>query len=104
MAQLAEDVGRALLRFADAIRSYPPLSDGAPEGSGRLGQTQRRVLELPGLGERDGVSAREVAEVLGLERANAHRTLKSLTTVGLVEQVEGERPHRWRLPLAQEKK
>ena len=97
IAQLAEDVGQALVRFAERVRREEAVPVADDEGAGRrLGKTQTRVLALPGLATESGMSSGEVAEQLGLAQGNAQRTLSSLTSIGLLQQVEGVRPNRWR--------
>jgi hypothetical protein len=96
-AQLLEDVGHALLRFADTIREEDGQA-AAPAGvpHRRRGELQSRVLELPGFDDVTGLAAREVAEQLGVAPSNAQRTLNTLTGQGLLERLPRERPYRWR--------
>lgn len=97
-AQLLEDVGHALLRFADTIREEDAQA-AAPAGVPRRkrGALQTSVLGLPGLGDEDGLTASEVADELDIPQSNAQRTLKALTDQKLLERLPEERPYRWRL-------
>lgn len=96
-AQLAEDVGRALMRFAATIREDDAAA-AAPAGvpHRKRGVLQTRVLELPALDDADGLAASEVAEELGIAQSNAKRTLDTLTEQGLLQRLPDERPYRWR--------
>lgn len=96
-AQLLEDVGHALLRFADTIREEHAQA-AAPAGVPRRkrGVLQASVLSLPGLDDADGLAASEVADELDIPQSNAQRTLKALTDQGLLERLPDERPYRWR--------
>lgn len=108
VADVAEDVGRALLRLATRLRSSSPAdepasadaevpaapppaptTDGtapAPTAPGLrgLGSSQRRVLEAVQAAGDIGVTARQVAEATGLTSTNTPRMLKVLRERGLV--------------------
>ncbi|MFC8502482.1 hypothetical protein ACFUC1_08985 [Pedococcus sp. NPDC057267] len=99
MAQLAEDVGRALLRFADTLRQERQAVEATRRSDGRTrGALQERVLALEGLAAQGGMSAAEVAEPLAVAPSNATRALNALADRGDLEVIEGERPMRWRFP------
>lgn len=101
VADLAETVGRALLEFAERLRTEPeptaaPTADGpAAPNTAKLGGTQGRILdalrEAP-----NGLSSGDVAIAVGISATNAPRTLKALKARGLVEDGD-ERPSIWRL-------
>ncbi|TPG12895.1 helix-turn-helix domain-containing protein [Pedococcus bigeumensis] len=97
VAQLAEDVGRALLRFADTLRedAAVPTTTRRPEGRAR-GQLQERVLGLKNLTSEHGLAASEVAQQLAVPQSNATRALNTLAERGDLVVVPGERPSRWR--------
>lgn len=98
-ADLARDVARALLDFADRMDAaddpasltgeLPPIPEGATG--------QRRVVEvLTGAPDR-GLSARAIAEYTAIAQMNVYEKLDRLMTMGYVEEVAGSSPKRWRL-------
>ena len=98
LAELAETVGQALVRYAGQLRTAPPgaesdTSDAAP-GRPR-GKRQRQVLELAGLKAEPGMAAVEVAQALGISRANVYQLLNGLVDGGWLMEVPGEEPTRW---------
>jgi DNA-binding MarR family transcriptional regulator len=97
VAQLAEDIGRALLRFADTLREdvAEPAATRRPEGRAH-GRLQERVLGLKGLDGEHGLASSEVAEQLEVPQSNATRALNALAERGDLVAVPGERPSRWR--------
>ena len=118
VADLAEDVGRALLRFAGRLRSASsadesaasvaeepsPLPPAPPAGSREpakvapdvhgLGASQRRVLEAVQAAGEVGVTASQVAEATGLKSTNTPRMLKALAERDLVSS-RGANPIIW---------
>ena len=97
VAQLAEDIGRALLRFADALGEEPAELAQTRRLEGRArGQLQERILGLKDLASEHGLAASEVAEQLGVPQSNATRALNTLAERGDLGAVQGERPSRWR--------
>lgn len=103
-AGLAEDVGNALLLFAERLRATPEPTAGArsPRGAPRargavdgLGASQQKVLESVRRAGAEGVTSHEVAKVTGLENSNTPRILKALSERGLVS-ASDTRPIIWR--------
>lgn len=96
--QLAEDIGRALLRFADTVRedAATPAETRRSDSRSR-GRLQERVLELEGLSGEAGLAASEVAMLLEIAQSNATRVLHTLTERGDLERIAHERPSRWRV-------
>lgn len=106
VAGLAEDLGRALLRFASQLRASTssegrgeidqeaPTPPPAPEvpaaptpGDARLrglGASQRRVLEVVQEAGEGGTTAQRVAAATGLKSTNTPRMLKTLAERGVV--------------------
>jgi Fic family protein len=97
VAQLAEDIGRALLRFADTVRedAATPAATRRPDGRAH-GRLQERILGLKGLAGEHGLAASEVAEQLKVPQSNVTRALNTLAERGDLAAVPGERPSRWR--------
>ena len=104
-AALAEDVGQALLRYAERLRAAPPTEalPGSPAKTARpgrqptgqpRGRQQQAVLAMRSLGR--GVTAAQVAKTVGLKLPNAYKTLGTLVDGGWLEVVPGEEPTRWR--------
>lgn len=58
------------------------------------------VLALGGLADEHGLSASEVAKVLGVAQPNATKLLNRLEELQYVVRVPDERPARWRRPAA----
>jgi hypothetical protein len=104
VARLAEEVSRALMRFAEQLRNggetsdqgsnvrYPTKAQRSP-GEPR-GKQQRAVLSMKGLTR--GVTASQVAGALNLKLPNAYKTLASLVEGGWLELVPAEQPTQWR--------
>lgn len=62
----------------------------------------RKILRLPALGLEDGMTTKEIsAHINHPDEANAHNVLVGLVKQGLVEQIEGTSPKRWRLTQKQ---
>lgn len=66
----------------------------------RLGERQMAVLALGGLADEHGLSAGEVAKVLGVAQSNATNLLNRLEELKYLVRVPDERPARWRRPTA----
>lgn len=103
-AGLAEDVGKALLLFAERLRAAPEPTAGARPASGAtraresddgLGASQIKVLEAVRESGSDGVTSHEVAKSTGLANSNTPRILKALAERGLVA-ASDTRPVIWR--------
>lgn len=119
LAGLAEDVGRALLRFAGQLRGSASEADPVEQGEGTpsppatglaadpvapvpddvrlrgLGASQRRVLEAVRAAGQAGTTANQVAAATGLKSTNTPRMLKALAERGLVASW-GSNPIVWR--------
>ena len=103
LAGLAEDVGQALILYAERMRAAPSTTEASPS-SGTVtrkstdlprGEQQKAVLALKGLSE--GLTAAEVATAVGQKKPNAYKTLAALVDGGWLEQIPDEEPTRWRL-------
>ena len=86
---LAEDVGKALLLFAErlraeedstAARSTPTAATPGP----RLGGTQAALLEVVRTAGENGLTTKEAAVQVDVPPSNATRALKTLEERGLV--------------------
>lgn len=94
VAGLAEDVGKALLLFADRLRAEEettptPAASSEQRSTSRLGGGQLRLVDaLRGAGEQ-GLTTREVAEKADMHPNNAPRALKGLVERGFVRGPEG---------------
>lgn len=98
VADLAEAVGNALLRFAEQVRTGAgPTAASVPAAALQegLGAAQTLVLEaVRGAGE-EGMTARAASEASGVARSNTPRILAALTGRGLTTLV-AEGPRVWR--------
>lgn len=100
LGELLETVGHALVRYADQVRAgeekaITAIADSLDEVS--LGSRQREVVDiLRGAGE-GGSKTSEVSDAINYDQANTHMTLRALQARGIVEEVPGVRPTRWRL-------
>ena len=101
VAGLAEDVGKALLLFAERLRAEAETTAATEAGTdetrarGRLGGTQAALLEvLAAAGER-GMTTTDAAKAVGMAPTNAPRALKALAERGLAT-ASGETPITWR--------
>jgi hypothetical protein len=89
VAGLAEDVGKALLLFAERLRagddSTAAAATGgvAPQGA-RLGGTQAALLDVVRAAGTEGVTSREAGERVSVASSNATRALKGLHEKGLI--------------------
>lgn len=100
VAGLAEDVGKALLLFAERLRAAPePSADSAPVSAlpdtSRLGGTQLRLFEAVRAAGEAGLSTKEAADRAGMSPTNAPRALRALRDRGLISSGEGS-PAIWR--------
>ena len=103
-AGLAEDVGKALLLFAERLHAVPEPTAGSRAASGvtrsraaddGIGASQLKVLEAVRTSGADGVTSHEVAKSTGVANANTPRILKTLAERGLVT-ASGTRPVVWK--------
>ncbi len=92
LAQLARDVGTALVRFAAALEAGLPVDDVRAG----LGPRQRQILDLPGLAGPEGLSTRQVADAIDYRVPGTTAALHRLAELGLLEQVPDIRPAHWR--------
>jgi hypothetical protein len=98
IASLAEDVGRALVAFAERLRegdTSPPRRVSAATHGRRLGKSQELVLDVVTAAGADGVTATEVARETELSSTNTPRILKGLADRNLVTSSD-ETPAVWR--------
>jgi alkylated DNA nucleotide flippase Atl1 len=91
LAQAHDEYARGLAAVAgdSEIESVPELR----------GRVQKQIVALPEMFATAGMSAGEIARRLDYDEANTYGVLKSLTESGVVEEVEGEKPRRWRLEV-----
>ena len=100
VADLAEDVGNALLRFANQLRAELETTaaddsqERSPDVSG-VGKGQRRILEAIREAGSNGLTTGEVAEKAEIAKTNAPRALKALRERGLITGGD-ETPAVWR--------
>jgi alkylated DNA nucleotide flippase Atl1 len=102
-AELAETVGHAFLRCAEELRrpseaelTNEPAIDPITEMS--LGARQREMVDVLRAAEENGLTTSGICQLMGgYDTANAHVSLRSLESRGVLEEVPGQRPIRWRL-------
>ncbi len=101
VAGLVEDVGKALLLFAERLRAEGETTAAAPglrdatRSHARLGGTQARLLEALTAAGPAGMTTTEAAEKVGMAPTNAPRALKALAERGLIL-ASAETPTVWR--------
>jgi alkylated DNA nucleotide flippase Atl1 len=103
LAELAESVGNAFLKCAKELRrpsedelTIEPAVDPVAELS--LGERQREMVDVLRSAADGGLSTSGICQQMGgYDTANAHVSLRSLESRGVIEAVPGERPIRWRL-------
>ncbi|WP_432807595.1 helix-turn-helix domain-containing protein [Nocardioides kribbensis] len=100
IAGLAEDVGKALLLFAERLRAEEETtavepSPSAGPATSRVGGTQLALLEVLRAAGPAGLTTKDAAERVGMQPTNAPRALKTLRERGLVSGGEGH-PAVWR--------
>jgi len=110
LAQLADDVARALSSYATALRrggvhAPPAQAPGAADTPGEgatsrkpaaLGERQQRLLALAELDNAAGLSNREIGQRLVITAPNSTAMTRRLTELGYLEAVPDERPVRYR--------
>lgn len=99
IAELAEDVGRALLAFAERLReegTAAPRSPTAATHSRQLGKSQQKVVGALQAAGDTGATSTEVARATGISATNTPRMLKALRERGLAEATD-ETPTIWRM-------
>lgn len=99
LADLAESVGRALIRYAQVVRDEGvdtdnPAAEAAEEGP--RGRLQRAVLALDGIASDRGLSAAEIAGGVGATQPNTYKLVERMIAGGWLEQVAGVEPRHWR--------
>lgn len=101
LADLAERIGQALLAYAQEARrsagdlTAEPTID--PIAELPLGLRQREIIEVLRAADERGLTTSEVCKPIRYDTANGHVALRSLQTRGVLEQVPGQKPIRWRL-------
>lgn len=95
-ARLHRDLAHAHEEYARSIVAMTGETEetGVPELRGRI---QKRIVGLPEMFAEAGMSAGDIARRLQYDEANTYGVLKSLTETGVTEEVEGEKPRRWRM-------
>jgi alkylated DNA nucleotide flippase Atl1 len=102
-AAFLDDVATACRTCAEALRrqgddelTIEPAVDPVAELS--LGPRQREMVDVLRAADERGLTTSGVCELMGgYDTANGHVALRSLQSRGVIEEVPGERPIRWRL-------
>lgn len=102
-AELAESLGTALLKCATDLRetmdvdlTVEPAIDPVAELS--LGERQREMVDVLRAADENGLTTSGVCQAMGgYDAANGHVALRSLQSRGVIEEVPGHKPIRWRL-------
>lgn len=95
-ADALEGLARVLAGVASGLtdRHGAVPGDVVRLGSRSFGDQQRAILSLRGLDGPLGMTARQIATVVGMERTNAHRLMARLEKLALLTRV-ADRPARW---------
>lgn len=99
VARFARHLSKGLLELAqdlEAGSSHEVFLD-RPEIPEARGQRQGQILELAGLASEEGLKTADIGAAINYDVPNAYNTLQALERNGLVEQVSGATPQRWRL-------
>jgi alkylated DNA nucleotide flippase Atl1 len=91
LAQAHDEYARGVAAIAGSTEEDP-----VPELRGRI---QKQIVALPEMFTTAGMNASEIAGRLEYDEANTYGVLKSLTQSGVVEEVKGEKPRRWRMDV-----
>lgn len=75
------------------------LERSPEEGPALKGQVQKRLVQIPGLAGRAGLTAGEIAKTISYDEANVYTVLASLEKADVLETVPDAQPRRWRLTL-----
>ncbi len=103
LAELADTVGQAFLKCAEELRqsdgedlTIEPTVDPVAELS--LGERQREMVDVLRAADDSGLTTSGICELMGgYDTANGHVALRSLQSRGIIEDVPGKKPMRWRL-------
>jgi alkylated DNA nucleotide flippase Atl1 len=97
-ARLHRDLAVAHEEYARSISVLAGQAQdaGVPTLKGRI---QKRIVSLPDMYAEAGMSAGDIARRLDYDEANTYGVLKSLTETNVVEEIEGEKPRRWRMSV-----
>ena len=93
---LMRSIERATAEAGSALAGM--LDDGVDEPTLAVrGTWQKKIAPLAGFSLAKGLTAPEVAREVGYDEANTYTVLASLEKSGLLEQIHGTSPKRWRL-------
>jgi alkylated DNA nucleotide flippase Atl1 len=93
---LMRSVERATAEAGAALTGM--LDEGVDEPTVAVrGTWQKKIAPLAGFSLAKGLTAPEVAREVGYDEANTYTVLASLEKSGLLEQIHGASPKRWRL-------
>jgi alkylated DNA nucleotide flippase Atl1 len=103
VAEFAETLAQALLKLAVDVRSageddltVEPVVDPLAELS--LGVRQREMVDVLRAADEKGLTTSGICQLMGgYDPANAHVSLRSLESRGVIEEVPAQKPIRWRL-------
>ena len=97
-ARLHRDLAHAHEEYARSIAAIAGQAEGPamPELRGRI---QKLIIGLPEMYAEAGMSAGDIAQRLDYDEANTYGVLKPLTEAGIIEEVEGAKPRRWRMAI-----
>jgi alkylated DNA nucleotide flippase Atl1 len=97
-ARLHRDLANAHDEYARSISALAGQTEdaGVPELRGRV---QKLIVALPEMYTEAGMSAGDIARRLDYDEANTYGVLKSLTETGVAEEIENEKPRRWRMAV-----
>jgi alkylated DNA nucleotide flippase Atl1 len=102
-ADLAESLATAFQNCATALResadvelTIEPTLDPVADLS--LGERQREMVDVLRATDENGLTTSDICRAMGgYDTANAHVSLRSLQSRGVIEEVSGQKPIRWRL-------
>jgi alkylated DNA nucleotide flippase Atl1 len=93
---LLRSIERATAEAGAALNGM--LDEGGDEPALAVrGAWQKKIAPLAGFSQAQGLTAPEVAREVGYDEANTYTVLASLEKSGLLEQIDGASPKRWRL-------
>jgi alkylated DNA nucleotide flippase Atl1 len=105
LAELAEAIGNACLKYAQEMRqqdagaaelTLEPSAD--PVHDLALGKRQQEMVEVLRLADNEGLTTAQISERMGgYDTANAHMSLRGLNARRVIEEVPRKKPIHWRL-------
>jgi alkylated DNA nucleotide flippase Atl1 len=102
-ARFAQRLAREFERLSEELlatsHEAAPISTepASPPTEEVTGSRQKQIVEIPDLLTEEGLKTADIAAAIDYEVPNTYMTLQGLANRGIVEQIPGATPQRWRL-------